>query len=123
MSMVARGWALALVGVLLVAGWSGRPAHAGDTTVVISVSIGGGVAIGMAAWFLHITFSERIARMDREPKPEEPAGLLGGLSGPAAPGRAADPWFDRGIPPEEAVTPPPGVHDPGVRVRFLNVSW
>jgi len=39
-----------------------RIAHAGNTTVVISASIGGGVAVGMVGWFIHLTYSQRVAR-------------------------------------------------------------
>jgi hypothetical protein len=39
-----------------------RTVQAGNTTVVISVSLGGGVAVGMVGWFIHLTYSQRVAR-------------------------------------------------------------
>lgn len=44
-----------------------RIAQAANTTVVISVSIGGGVAVGMVGWFIHLTYSQRVARAYLQP--------------------------------------------------------
>ncbi|MCI0526415.1 MAG: hypothetical protein L0Y56_03045 [Nitrospira sp.] len=59
-----------------------RTAQASNTTVVISVSIGGGVAVGMVGWFIHLTYSQRVAQADQKPhtlsaQAETPREVLG----------------------------------------------
>jgi hypothetical protein len=34
--------------------------------VVVSVSVGGGVAVGMVGWYIYLTYSERIAHLQRQ---------------------------------------------------------
>lgn len=36
-------------------------AHAGNTRVVISLSVGGGAFVGMVGWFIHLSYSHRVA--------------------------------------------------------------
>ena len=57
-----RGTAIVLIITIAMLFVPGRTAQAGNTTVVISVSIGGGVAVGMVGWFIHLTYSQRVAR-------------------------------------------------------------
>jgi hypothetical protein len=52
-----------MVALLLL---QGRSAQAGNTTVVVSVSVGGGLAIGAVGWYLYLTYSEQVAHHQRQ---------------------------------------------------------
>jgi hypothetical protein len=67
-----KKWALGLFILVLAIFFTVLPApsaYAARTTVVISVSIGGGVVVGMTAWFIHIAFTQRIAQSPAKPGP------------------------------------------------------
>jgi hypothetical protein len=57
-----NGTAIVLIVAIVLLFIPCRIALAGNTTVVVSVSIGGGVAVGMVGWFIHLTYSQRVAQ-------------------------------------------------------------
>lgn len=102
----------------------GRPALAGNTTVVISVSIGGGVAVGMVGWFIHLTYSQRVARTHPQPHTLSMQGKTQGEglglyeSGPG------------GLTDDKVFLPTPGRwetdHSPPKQtafIRFVDLRW
>jgi hypothetical protein len=64
---VISGTAIALIVAIVLLFMPGRMAQAADTTLVISVSIGGGVAVGMVGWLIHLTYSQRVAHDQPQP--------------------------------------------------------
>ncbi len=77
-----NGTAIVLIVTIVLLFIPCRIAQAGNTTVVISVSIGGGVAVGMVGWFIHLTYSQRVARTHPPSHGlSGQAGTLGGVLG------------------------------------------
>ena len=102
---------------------SGRTAQAGNTTVVVSVSVGGGMAVGAVGWFIYLTYSERIAHLQKQPESVAMTNTVGkGLDlHRGKPGWIEENWklmqgpglLDReNVPPSQAAF-----------VRFLEFSW